>query len=43
MHRDVKPENNFLVYGDLARPVLLDFGLCFRKGSEIDFETEDGQ
>ena len=43
VHRDVKPENIILADGDLARPVLLDFGLCFRNGSEIDFETEDGQ
>ena len=43
VHRDVKPENIILADGDPTQPVLLDFGLCFRKGSKIDFETEDGQ
>ena len=43
VHRDVKPDNIILADGDPGRPVLLDFGLSFCKGSEIDFETEDGQ
>ena len=43
VHRDVKPDNIILADGDPGRPVLLDFGLSFRKGSEIDFETEEGQ
>ena len=43
MHRDVKPDNIILADDDPGRPVLLDFGLSFRKGSDIDFETEHGQ
>ena len=43
VHRDVKPDNIILADGDPGRPVLLDFGLSFRKDSEIDFATEDGQ
>ena len=43
VHRDVKPDNIILADDDPGRPVLLDFGLSFRKGSYIDFETEHGQ
>ena len=43
VHRDVKPDNIIFVGDDPGRPVLLDFGLSFRKGSDIDFETEHGQ
>ena len=43
VHRDVKPDNIILVDGGPKQPVLLDFGLSFRRGSEIDFETEEGQ
>ena len=43
VHRDVKPDNIILADDDPGRPVLLDFGLSFRKGSDIDFETEHGQ
>ena len=43
VHRDVKPDNIILADDDLGRPVLLDFGLSFRKGSEIAFATEHGQ
>ena len=43
VHRDVKPDNIILAGDDPGRPVLLDFGLSFRKGSDIDFETEHGQ
>ena len=43
VHRDVKPDNIILADGEPGRPVLLDFGLSFRRGAEINFETEDGQ
>ena len=43
VHRDVKPDNILLADADPRRLVLLDFGLSFRKGSESDFATEDGQ
>ena len=43
VHRDVKLDNIILADDDPGRPVLLDFGLSFRKGSDIDFETEHGQ
>ena len=43
VHRDVKPDNIILADDDPGRPILLDFGLSFRKGSDIDFETEHGQ
>ena len=43
VHRNVKPDNIILADGNPERPVLLDFGLSFRKVSEIDFETEAGQ
>ena len=42
MLRDVTPENIILADGDPARPILLDFGLRFRKDSEIYVDTEDG-
>ena len=43
VHRDVKPDNIILADADLGRPVLLDFGLSFRKESELGFDTEDSQ
>ena len=43
VHRDVKPDNIIFADGDPGQPVLLDFGLSFREGSKIDFETEHGQ
>ena len=43
VHRDVKPDNIILADGEPRRPVLVDFGLNFREGPEIDFETELGQ
>ena len=43
VHRDVKPDNIILMDGGAEQPVLLDFGLSFRKGSEVDFVTEEGQ
>ena len=43
VHRDVKPDNIIFADSDPGRPILLDFGLSFRKGSEIDCETAHGQ
>ncbi len=43
VHRDVKPDNIIFADSDPGRLVLLDFGLSFRKGSEINFETVHGQ
>ena len=43
VHRDVKPDNIILADDDPGRPVLLDFGLSFRKGLDIGFKTEHGQ
>ena len=43
VHRDVKPDNMIFADGDPRQLVLLDFGLSFREGPEIDFRTEHGQ
>ena len=43
VHRDVKPDNIILADDDPGRPVLLDFGLSFRKGSDITLKPSMGR
>ena len=43
VHRDIKPDNIIFSGSDPNRPVLLDFGLSFRKRSESAFQTKLGE
>ena len=43
IHRDVKPDNIVLVNGEPSKPMLLDFGLCYRDVHQTEFVTEELQ
>jgi len=43
VHRDIKPDNIVLRNGSVSLPVLLDFGLSYKDGLALDFQTEHGQ
>lgn len=42
VHRDIKPDNIILKNSNLSEPILLDFGIGYKK-DVIDFETDYGQ
>jgi serine/threonine-protein kinase len=43
VHRDIKPENIVLRDHDVARPVLIDFGLTFNAEDDAEQLTEEAQ
>jgi serine/threonine protein kinase len=43
VHRDIKPDNIILRDGEVASPVLLDFGLCYSYSIADSLHTEYGQ
>lgn len=43
VHRDIKSDNIILRNGEIAAPVLLDFGLSYREGVAASLITEHGQ
>ncbi len=43
VHRDIKPDNIILRDGQVAAPVLLDFGLSYKEGVAQTLDTEHGQ
>ncbi|OOG42688.1 hypothetical protein B0E51_04375 [Rhodanobacter sp. C05] len=43
VHRDIKPDNIILKDGEVAAPMLLDFGLSYKEGVADTLNTEHGQ
>jgi serine/threonine-protein kinase len=42
VHRDIKPDNIMLSEGLLDRPLLVDFGLCYKDDPSFETATEHG-
>ena len=43
IHRDIKPDNIILRESKVSLPILLDFGIAYKKEPDSDFKTDDTQ